>query len=222
MTAKTLNELDEVVDQLKTDVFTSLTNIQLLNDLNVLIEEQNRVVMVNPVLFKSMLREFQLSFSIKLERIVEDGKEKANINHVSELVKYFQRSVKDESKKANIQKALTLIEEVKNSDTVKHNREFRNKVYAHMAKNQRGLTGLVIRYDAYKGTYEKLGEALNLISGAFFDKGTVMRIVGDDRTVEHFRGLEQAEAAMMYIERYEGSDHPALTHIGKLKKQTKD
>lgn len=221
MASKTKDELDKTLDQIKTDVFTSLSNIQLLSDLSTLIDENNRVVMGNPVLFKSLIREFQLSLSIKLERILENGPDKENINHAIDLAKYFQHSLKDEDKEASLSKAFHLIAEVKDSDTTKHNREFRNNIYAHSARDKSTLKGLAIKYDDYKATYEKLGEALNLISGAYFSKGTVMRIVSDDRTIDQFRSLEKAEEALIHLEVYD-SEHPAINHIDKLKKKKND
>ncbi len=217
-----MDDLDKTIDRIKTDIITSLTNIQLLNDLNTLIEEGNRVVLVNVVLFKSVLREFQLSLSVKLERIIETGQDKENINHVLKLAHLYENNVKDNNGKENLVQAFSLIQEVFESDTVKQNREFRNKIYAHIAKDKTSLAGLVIKYDDYQAVYEKLGASLNLLSGAFFNKSTVLSIVGNDRTVDHFRGLDKAEGALMYIERYEKDDHPALTHIDKLNKRTKD
>lgn len=217
--SKTKDELDKTVDQIKTDVFTSLSNIQMLSDLSVLIDEKNRVVMSNPVLFKSLMREFQLSLSIKLERILENGPDKENINHAIDLAKYFQHSLSDKDK-SDLEKAFGLIDEVKASDTAKHNKEFRNNVYAHAAKDKSSLQGLVIKYDDYRTIYEKLGEALNLISGAYFSKGTAMRIVSDDHTVDQFRGLEKAEASLMHLEVYD-AEHPAINHIDKLKGRKK-
>lgn len=197
-----LAQFDSYVDRLKTIAFTTISALKQLDQINQLITEKNRILLQNPVLFRTLQRTISQSSIINVAMFTDPTNDAFNLRTLAKYLEQYKRKFinNDASKLADVEEILTKIKNLDTNETRRKIKNMRDKIYGHVNKElieqkeryEEFIAKNDISWQEVGGYLETIGEILNEITGLLLDKGTVMGIVGDDMTYAQFKGLEEA------------------------------
>lgn len=207
-----ISKSSKLYKNLKTDIqicYSANSIIKIVESLAKLAQEENSIVLADSTFYSLTIDEFKQGLVMRVGRLYDNDTRSESIQ---ELVRTLCSNSSIEPSDGT-RKAIGDLVVIENSEQVRTNLQFRNKMYAHVDKSREiTLQDLILPIKGYKYIFGESLKALNVISSSVFKEVTADGYSGDDFTLAEMRWLEKAKATRRYIELYEVSDHPSLTY----------